>query len=212
MGKSDPHVLKFYSSNLDLEKEYSKVGLFGQITDNMFTSMIKCNSKEFFDIQLDNWNINDFPYPENKKFDLIVCTRCAYFSKEPQKTIESFLDMLKKDGLLFIDWGLGDHWRFDNYKVGWLKDGEQEYAYQKENYLWSTIWHHNFYIHPAFKDFSKNITKFNYLDFYKTINTEVPSVLDLNVLTANKINVEYNMLSLWQDNPQLYILLKMRNI
>ena len=32
---------------------------------------------------------------------------------------------------IFLDWGLGDHWRFKNYKVGWFKDGEHEWFYNK---------------------------------------------------------------------------------
>lgn len=212
MGKSDPIVFDFYSRNLNLNNSYNEVGFFGQVSENNFTRKIKSKSRNFYDIQLGNWNINSFPYEIDKKFDLIVCTRCAYFSKNPEKTINLFLKMLTSDGVLFIDWGIGDHWRFEDYKVGWVKNGEQEYAYEKANYLWSSVWHKKFYNHPALIDFSNNILKFNYTDVYNAITDEIPNVLNLNTLTESKINIEYDMLSLWPEKPQLYILLKMRNI
>lgn len=119
--------------------------------------------------------------------------------------------MLNPSGILFIDWGLGDHWRFEDYKIGWVKDNQHEHAYEQDNFLWSTVWHDSFRKHKAYNEFCSNVKKFNYTDVYKSIVDEVPSVLDLNALTAQQINIEYNMLSLWPDKPQLYILLKVKN-
>ena len=92
-------------------------------------------------MSLDNWDINsDWLLPE--KYDLIICTRCAYFSKDPADFIQKCKSILKPMGWLFVDWGLGDHWRFKNYKVGWLKDREHEYAAYNnfKSYVMSAVW------------------------------------------------------------------------
>ena len=213
MGKSDPIVFNFYLKNLETKTKYDKVAIFGQVSENNFTKNIISNSKTFYDLQLKNWNINEFPYKIKEKFDLIVCTRCAYFSKEPEKLINSFIEALKDDGTLLIDWGLGDHWRFDDFKVGWVKNNQQEYAYSDDNFLWSTVWHDRFSSHVEFLKFEKEINKFGYFDLKSAILKEVPSILDLNsLLTNKKVSVECDMLTLWPQSPQLYILLKMRKL
>ena len=108
---------------------------------------------------------------------------------------------------MYVDWGLGDHWRFEDYKIGWIKNGEQEYAYQDDNYLWSTIWDKRFKSHDQYKLFSKNVEKFGYDNVQKAIVKEVPRVLNLDYVKLF-FDAEYDMLSLWQDSPQLYILIK----
>ena len=119
MGKSDPYLLRYYLSFLE-DKCYDVVGYFGQACDNFISKNIRSKESFFYDLSLKNWNINTFPYKVNKKFDLIVCTRCAYFSKEPIKMLLEFKSMLNPGGTILIDWGLGDHWRFDMFKVGWV--------------------------------------------------------------------------------------------
>lgn len=206
MGKSDSHVFNFYLNNLRIDKQYNNVALFGQTKDNAFTSKIKASNKKFYDIQLKNWNINELPYEIKGKFDLIVCTRCAYFSKNPKKTIMNFLELLADDGILFLDWGLGDHWRFDDYKVGWVKNNEHEWSYNEDNFLWSTMWTSQFMQHPEVKMFSDNIKKFGYDNLDHAVLQEVPSVVD--PIKDFKFNgeIKVNFLTLWKDNPQLYIL------
>ena len=113
MGRSNPHVFNFYLSFLE-NKVYDSVGFFGQDGENDFSRAIPSKNKYFYDLSLKNWNINVFPYPKSRKFDLIVCTKCAYFSKSPDKTVSEFSDMLNPGGKILIDWGLGDHWRFKN--------------------------------------------------------------------------------------------------
>ena len=202
MGKSDPYVFGFYKSMLP-DRFYESVALLGNQKDNSFTASIKCQEKDFYDLGLDNWNINDENWKINKKYDLVVSTRCPYFSKDPKAFIEKCLSMLKPGGTALLDWGLGDHWRFDNYKIGWVKDGEHEYAYEEDNFLWSTIWHDSFTQHPEYQDFQNNIKKLGYENVETAMREEVPAILDLKDL-AN-INLRANILSLWPESPQLYI-------
>lgn len=202
MGKSDPYIFHFYKSILP-DRSYEKVALLGNQKDNSFTSSIKCQEKDFYDLALKNWNINDDDWKISKKYDLVLSTRCPYFAKDPKSFIEKCLDLLNPGGTLFLDWGLGDHWRFEEYKVGWVKDGEHEYAYEEGNFLWSTIWHDSFTQHPEYQDFQNNIKKFGYENVETAMREEVPAILDLKDLAD--INLRANILSLWPESPQLYI-------
>jgi SAM-dependent methyltransferase len=205
MGKSNPIVFNFYLKNLNTFY-YKDVALFGQDKDNEFTKLIKSENKDFFDLSLGNWNINNYPYKHDKKYDLVLCTRCAYFSKNPEKTLNEFYNILNPGGTIFIDWGLGDHWRFNNYKIGWLKNSEHEYAYCKDNFLWSTVWHDSLLGNSEYKLFEKWTKSFNYLNVKQAIFDEVPSVLDITKFD----NVEIDVKALWPNSPQLYILCKFK--
>ena len=140
-----------------------------------------------------------------KKYDIIVCTRCAYFAKDPEDLIRRCADNLNPNGKLYVDWGLGDHWRFENYKIGWVKDDEHEYAYKKDNFLWSTVWDDSFLDDEQFKLFSDRVKKFGYDDIKKAIFEETPQVLQLKNI-KKYFNLLYNNIVLWNDKPQLYIL------
>ena len=130
MGKSDPYIFSFYADILNesnfLNTENISIGFFGYEKETSFTKCFKSKNKFFFDLKLNNWNINEFPYTVNNSLDVIVCTRVAYFSNQPKKMISCFLEHLKSGGIILIDWGLGDHWRFKEYKIGWLKNKEHE--------------------------------------------------------------------------------------
>ena len=217
MGKSDPYVYRFYLDNLfdhpnfD-ENKIRKVGFFGFRGESNFTSMIPGEERYFYDLSLSNWDINEFPYRCEKDLDLIICTRCAYFAKDPVLMMESFYDLLKEKGIILIDWGLGDHWRFENYKVGWLKNGEQEWAYREENYLWSSLTCADKYQRDinnldGVKEFSRNIRNFGYEDIWEAINLEVPKKIFLNDIVKIGFNFKLTSLSLWPERPQLYFLL-----
>lgn len=208
MGKSDPYIFNFYLNNFPIQKVYNKAAFFGQAKDNGFTSLISCKSKNFYDLSKKNWNINSFPYKieKDKKFDLVVCTRCAYFSKHPKKMIESFSKILKKDGILFIDWGLGDHWRFKDYVVGWKKGDQHEWAYEEDNFLWSSVWEESFLKNKQVELFSKHIEKFGYNNLPETVEKEVPRKISLEEIKSYNFTVEnQDFLFLWPDKPQLYI-------
>ena len=203
MGKSDPHVFHFYEKFIDLKVTYDEVAFFGQPHENSFSEKIKSSKRSFYDLSLENWEINTFPYSAKSKFDLIVCTRCAYFSKNPKKVLESFSKLLKPGGKVLIDWGLGDHWRFEDYKVGWVKNKEHEYAYSNENYLWSTIWDDSFQNHPAYLGFCRAVEEKGYTDVKKAIFEEVPTVIPLEEIDFfDKCN--FDILALWPQDPQLY--------
>ena len=178
-------------------EEYETIGLFGQAEDNFISSELKSSKRYFYDMSLKNWNINAFPYNVEEKFDLIVCTRCAYFSKNPEKMLEEFFQMLNPGGTILIDWALGDHWRFEDYKVGWIKNNEQEYAYGEDNLLWSTAWHDSFLENGEYKFFENWVKRYGYEDVKTVIKDEVPVILNLSEYE----HVEFGIKSLWPKRP-----------
>ena len=197
MGRSDPVLFRFYSSHIS---PTGTVALLGY-TDN------KYYKGDLYDKQLGNWDINsEWVLP--KKYDTIICTRCAYFAKDPEDFIRRCAANLNTNGKLYVDWGLGDHWRFDKYKIGWVKEGEHEYAYGENNFLWSTIWDDDFTQNEDYKLFAERLRPFGYENKIKeSIFEEVPSVLHMKYV-RKYFDVSYNILALWTDSPQLYILLE----
>lgn len=204
MGKSDPYVASAYRAVLE-SLNYQSVAFLGFSGPSFLTQMINSETKDFYDLQLGNWNINE-EWNIDKKYDLVVCTRCPYFSKDVSSFFSNINSILKEGGSFLVDWGLGDHWRFDNYKIGWIKDGEQEFAYQDNNFLWSTVWDDSFLNNQEFVKFSNWVKKFGYSDVKSSIFKEVPEVFQLRQLT--NFNLKVCLLSLWEDAPQLYIILK----
>ena len=194
MGKSDPHMLNFYREHI---KPQGDIALLGFVNNRWFRG-------DLYDLQLNNWNINN-QWQLNKQYDTIICTRAAYFAKDPEDFIERCHENLNKDGKLYVDWGLGDHWRFDNYKIGWIKDGEQEYAYENDNFLWSSVWDDSFLENEQYKLFCTKVAKFGYKDVKKAIFQEVPKILEINLI-KKYFDISYNIKTLWEDKPQLYIL------
>lgn len=207
MGKSDPYIHNAYLETLDGQKEYKSIGFYGFSKDTPFTDWFVSDDKSFYDMSLSNWNINEYPYDDSKKFDLIVCTRCAYFSKNPEKMINNFCDLLNENGKILIDWGLGDHWRYEKYKIGWIKDGEHESFYHADNYLWSCLWDDMLVQHPHFKKFEKWVEKFGYPDVRSAIYEEVPRILNLGLVSNIFSHIRINVVALWEESPQLYIIL-----
>lgn len=207
MGRSDQIVFEFYTRvmGINLNKHFDSVGCFGQPKENTFTKMIRSRKKCFFDLSLNNWNINLFPYVSKEKFDLLICTRTAYFSKNPLEMIKEFKKLLRPGGKILIDWGLGDHWRFERFKIGWLKDQEHEFAYSEKNYLWSCYLSEKMIKSLDFSKFEKNCKKFGYDSILNAIKEEVPFVLHEKELKELGINiiVEKSMF-LWPEAPQLY--------
>ena len=206
MGKSDRIIYPVYLNFLETDTPYDSVGFYGQSSENDFSRMIKAKKKYFYDLSLDNWNINSYPYHSEEKLDLIVCTRCAYFSRDPGRTVKEFTSILKKGGTILIDWGLGDHWRFKDYKVGWVKNKEQEWAYENENFLWSTVWDDSFKNNPEYKKFSKWVEKFGYYDVEKAVLEEVPQILYLK--DVDNLSMQVSIVALWEESPQLYVVVK----
>lgn len=159
-----------------------------------------------YDLQLENWDINS-DWSLDKKYDTIICLRCPYFAEDPEAFIQNCYDNLNDNGRLYIDWGLGDHWRFDEFKVGWTKGEEHEHAYADDNFLWSAVWDDCFLKNEQYKIFEEAVEKFGYKDVKKAIYEETPKVLDLSFV-REYFEVGYDALTLWPDTkPQIYFLL-----
>jgi len=198
MGKSDDFILPWYKSIISMSGD---IALLGFPKNNPHFPLGDC-----YDLKLNNWQINS-DWELKKKYNTIICTRCAYFAKNPKDFVLKCFNNLKKNGALYVDWGLGDHWRFANYKIGWVKNGEHEYAYAKDNFLWSTVWDHSFLKNDQFILFQNRVKKLGYTDVYSSILKEVPKILTLDSI-RKYFNVDYYMLPLHKDRPQLYTLLK----
>ena len=193
MGKTNSILFPWYKR---LIKPKGDVALLGFDNNELFDG-------DLYDLSLGNWEINS-KWNLNKKYDTIICTRCAYFSKDPEDFILRCYDSLNPNGKLYVDWGLGDHWRFANYKIGWTKGEEHEYAYDKENFLWSCVWDDSFLDNHQFRVFQELVLKFGYTDVKKSIFEEVPVVLELKTI-SKYFDIKYDILSVWKDFPQLYI-------
>lgn len=195
MGKTDPLVFPWYKKHIN---PVGEIALLGFVNNNHFKG-------DLYDLSLKNWDINS-NWVLSKKYDTIICTRCAYFAKDPNQFIQRCYDSLNDNGRLFVDWGLGDHWRFSKYKIGWIKDGEHENAYFPDNYLWSSVWDDSFLTDLNYLLFQQRVAKFGYDDVKGAIFDEVPNVLSMNDV-SNLFDFNFNMITFWEDFPQLYILL-----
>ena len=210
LGKTDPFIFAAYKGMLDKfsgkNKKFENVCFLGQPSANAFSSQIKFTRADFYDSSLRNWYINDekWDIPANT-YDLIVCTRCAYFAKDVESFFANCKKLLTDDGILFVDWGLGDHWRYENYKIGWIKDGEHESFYQDDNFLWSTIWHDSFQNHPNYSLFENRVSMLGYENVYEAIMKETPVVYDI-LLQKDNFNFVIDIQTFWQDKPQIYFI------
>lgn len=206
MGKSDPFVFEEYYKILReaFSLPLTSVAFLGFSQENSFTRLFNTPVKDFYDLSLGNWNIND-SWSLKKKYDFIACTRCAYFSKDPKDFIERCKDNLTDNGIALIDWGLGDHWRFQDYKIGWVRNGEHEFAYKEDNFLYSCFWNEKLLEHEEVQNFwnaVKNNSGFGYQaddSFVEVIKKEVPHLIDYE---CKKIVTKF----LWPESPQLYII------
>ena len=61
--------------------------------------------------------------------------------------------------------------------------------------------------HPHFKKFEKWVEKFGYPDARSAIYEEVPRILNLGLVSNIFSHIKINMVALWEDSPQLYIIL-----
>jgi len=196
MGKSDPYYFKFCHQNINPSGDVALLGF----TDNRYFD------GDLYDLSLNNWDINS-EWQLNKKYDTIISTRCPYFAKNPQDFIRRCHENLNEQGKIYVDWGLGDHWRFDKYKIGWAKDNEQEFAYKDNNFLWSALWDDSFLSNEQFKDFEQNVKKFGYKSVQQAVQEEVPNILTLDFVKSF-FNCDVKLFSLWPESPQLYTLIR----
>lgn len=205
MGKSDPLIFAEYSKILEGELNFcNSIAFLGFNQENYWTSSIPGEIRHFYDIQLNNWNIND-DWSLQQNYDLIICTRCAYFSKNPRTFIEKCKLHLTENGKALIDWGLGDHWRFKNYKVGWERGGEREFAYKPDNFLYSCYWDDQLAQDITVKEFWKHVS--NNKNFGYAIEDEISEVVKKEVPQLVKYETKkIKTIFLWPEQPQLYII------
>lgn len=206
MGKSDHIVYEWYRSR-SIVPHGRKVLFLGQVCHNEFTKTLGSDAT-FLDLSLGNWEINTGPWP-SEKFDAVVCTRCAYFASDAQAFIDRCRAMLNPGGVVFIDWGLGDHWRFEKFKVGWVSRGEHEYSSvgDHRSHLFSTFWSEELESHPHVANFKTWIERFGYSGpLASHIAREVPSIAS----SVDAAECMVDCLALWPESPQLYILTQFR--
>mgnify|MGYP003135034926 CR=1 FL=1 len=192
MGRSDPYLNDFYRARIFPKGELALLG---------FTQQGKFGLQgDLYDYQLGNWEINS-DWSLKKKYDTIVCLRCSFFAKEPEKFIEKCFDNLEENGLLVIDWGYGHHWTGQGFefKVGWVKNGIQEHAYFDNNFLWSGVWCDEFLKHPEFIQFEKSIKELGYSKNIKNIIfDETPKVVQIQDL-SKEYHIKYDIMTLWDN-------------
>lgn len=200
MGKSDQIVFqKYYELTHHLNPK--SVALLGFSSENAYTNQLP-GVHDLYDLSLGNWEINS-DWKLKNTYDLIVCTRCPYFAKDPHEFIRLCIKHTNPGGAILLDWGLGDHWRFPKYKVGWVRDGEHEFAYAQNNKLYSCMWRKSFEDDKVVKKYRDLVAgRFGYphdIDLTRVVNDEIPSVVDYE---CDEIRFE----CLWPDAPQLYIM------
>lgn len=209
MGKSDNIIFREYWSMLLFNKlgSVGSTAFLGFQGENVFTHAIESPVKHYYDLALGNWEINS-DWGLRQKYDLIICTRCPYFASNPDDFMARVRDHLIPGGHALIDWGLGDHWRFKRFKVGWIRDGEHEHAYGEDNRLHSVFWNSSLNEHVPVRDFwAACVKNGHYLEdeqLDEVISREVPAVIDYDV-------VDLKTRFLWPDDPQLYIITLVRN-
>ena len=205
MGKSDPFVFAWYMNNLP-NITPKRIAILGSVSEGFVRLAYPESKIDLFDIQLGNWEINRNSWNIEKDcYDLVVCTRCAYFSNNPLDFIEKCKELINKEGMIFVDWGLGDHWRFKDFKVGWLKNEEHEFALYKEHktYVMSALWNEKWESIEEVCQFKKNIEKFGYNGSLSAIlQKEIPNLLFVDD------NLQASFLTLWQERPQIYYITK----
>lgn len=202
MGKSDSIIFPEYLKALShVNSEISSVAFLGFSGENQLTRRINVSERSFFDLKLGNWEINS-EWSLGKKYDLIICTRCAYFSKDPHSFIERCMSHLSEGGYALIDWGLGDHWRFEDFKIGWVKNGEHEFAYSDQNFLHSCFWNTSLSQDPNALEFWNQCLRKGYSSdqtLESVVREEVPSIVDYDCC---HLSTKF----LWPESPQLYII------
>lgn len=197
MGESNHIVFPFYQKEINPINQPS--ALLGFTNGDLFQG-------DLYDKKFNNWEINS-KWNLKRTYSTIICTRCAYFAKDPEDFIVRCFNSLDRNGRIYVDWGLGDHWRFSMFKVGWVKNGEHEFAYGSDNFLWSFVWDDSYLDNEQFKIFQKAVEKFGYRDVKKAVLEEVPCVMSLDFI-KKYFYVEYKILTVIKPFLHMYVLIK----
>ena len=76
---------------------------------NQLVNSISHEFSYFYDLITNGWNINSEEWKISKEsFDTVICTRVAFFAKDPEAFFKKCYDILKPGGVLLVDWGIGD--------------------------------------------------------------------------------------------------------
>jgi len=210
MGRSDPLIFREYFEVLKkIQTDISSVAFLGFSDESHFTRCVNVPNRDFYDLSLGNWQINS-DWHLNKKYDLIISTRCPYFSANPDDFVKKCKESLNPGGYALIDWGLGDHWRFEDFKVGWRRNSEIEHAYEKDNYLHSCFWNDSLSEDPESVAFWRAVLSNDYgysasETLSQVIEREVPKIVSYK---TEEIRLKF----LWPESPQLYIITLIRNL
>ena len=201
MGKTDAHLFPHYKRLF--QKKGDVVAIAGGTVRPPWLE--DCPAYELYDREIDGWSISNPVL--NTEYDNIICTRVAYFSDRPLHTIKTLAEHLKPGGQLLIDWGVGDHWRFRPYSVGWVRGQVHEWAYQEGNLLWSAYYDTDMEYQHQFK---ANIKQHGYEgQLIEHLRAECPELVLKSEIEALDIfePFEATHIDFWQDYPQLYSIL-----
>ena len=180
----------------------SSVAFLGFRGENAFTQRVVAQHRDFYDKFIGNWEINS-DWALSMQYDLIVCTRCSYFARDPSTFIRKCREHLTEDGRCLSDWGLGAHWKDFKFKVGWVRDDEHEWAYDELNKLHSCMWRTEFADDPEAREFWANVLKrFDYAhdaSMDEIVRAEVPAIVDYE---CERVKLKF----LWPESPQLYLI------
>ena len=122
--------------------------------------------------------------------------------------LANFKKLLKPGGKILIDWGLGDHWRFKDFSIGWKHHGYQEFAYDEKNYLWSCYFSKNLKKNHHYLLFEQYCKRFGYERVDSAIRDEVEVMLtDEKIIQLGYSIEKEQCLALWPESPQLYVCL-----
>lgn len=217
-----PQYINFFQSNIEENNEIKNIAFLGFQEDNIVTEFIKsCCTKlknaDYYDLCLNGWDIND-DWKLKRKYDLIVCLRTAYFSKDPLLFLKKCHKSLNKGGNLFVDWGLGDHWRYKHFVVGWYhpNTGEREkapYLDGEKSYLYSCFWDKLFERDPYTQWFFHHSSQHYGYDISKSFDTvldeEIGSerIINIEKYTRNFVLRNIRLFAINTMRPQIYIML-----
>jgi hypothetical protein len=205
MGKSNAYLNPIYNKLFPKKNPTALLGF-----QSIPTFIENKEDIDLYDLELKNWDINS-DWKLNRKYKSIICTRCLYFCKDPIIFLKKCKEYLLEDGEIFVDFGLGHHWtKFKNFKVGWVKDGEHEWEYKEDNFLWSGIWNDSFLKNEQVKLFEKRIRKYGYTDLKKAVYDELPSLIELNEIKELFKEINMDFLALCEDMPQLYMFINLK--
>lgn len=205
MGKSNKYLIPIFKNLFPKKKPIALLG-FVKIPDFIENK----NNIDLYDLSLQNFDLNS-DWKLKRKYKSIICTRSLYFCKDPKMFFIKCKKYLDDDGEILVDFFYGHGWtRFKNFKVGWVKNGEHEWEYKENNFLWSGIWCDSFLKNNQVKLFAKRIEKHGYTDLKKAVQDEFPSLITLDKLKEMFTDININFLALWEDMPQLYIFINLK--